>query len=1686
MKLNKRNFLTVILAVLCAVLLSVGISFMLPKNEVKTAYAEEALKVTPTIEFGTPRYIAAGAPGTTLTDCNFTSLSTTEPLGFSNYKATNSADSEDKKGSVGVTIASLYYADNFVHRFMVVPIIMKVKVPAHTVYTVKYTPEFGATPGAHGKAQGVYETWKDASDGNYDMELPLSTMAVSALTTGWKINADNGNTGSSELKAIFYNDKDDEKEISLYSFYYAKIGDGCTTPCTSSFSVSISGGETEVTKIGVPTATDTEQTYDETTKTFEFKYDIPTITQNGATVKYKTAYEDVKAEVEEALDYDGDAIEESTYTLSNIKENGTFKALNAGKYKVKFTLTDDAIANGIKWKDNTTGEQYITFEIKRKAVDVPTILNSTKTYKADEYEFALKDYDKDLMSVKSYTSNNNNSSITWDDTDGAEKFKATNAATYTVKFQMDSKNHIWKVDGSESADDQERTITINKKELTINTTPAANSSPIWDYQATGSISVTVTASGIANPDFVLNIYYVKTTDTNNYLTDGWDADTKKLDVSQIEASGKYKLCIELTGASANKNYCIKDDKFEMPFEIKSGGIDFKKISWTYKEGSGNAAALFNDGEQAEIRYKQDDKKNAIKYYILGDIPDGEYLKIDTSYNSNGYKNGFLTTKAGASFNDGCSAVGTYKTRVALISDTDHLFKSGTNCGSFGGDDTKGWYEIEWEIKKGKVDSKYLDNLNKYLEYKVAGGPLAGQWQTYDPDKPPQYGNGSIEIRLNPEKYPAGITDAEIFVNNKNTQISESDGYTAKVKFTYDDNYENEGNKEFKWQIVAKVIDVDWTSTFWKDGDGNDVLDENSAPYQIRELNIDDDLKQYIDYKYYIADPNDPMIRGTYIGMNEAGLKDLIGAPYNASSTNAVYVYVEAVLKSTATQYQLKDDTGNDYPNCTLFKLGATNTLVKVTLSATEMGYGDDKLKTSIISMFDTEAKGELNQNVYVEGIYIYDSEKNNLGLLKDFDGTKAAVGVYTIVIKLNAAGEETYTLSPGSKYTFTVKAKAIPVPTVSDITFNNDFINFTDYLGGSWADYKDIIKVGGTFDGVKNANTPYVATLTLTDTNYCWDYSKGITPISFSLTANEMTCTGTDTVATYNWVINPYVLDASNWNLKGKNGAVYNIPANLISGLDVNVNYLYHTDKAGSALEEGASLSAGSTYFVKAELVGADAGNFVFKETGNSVSDFAQYKLPQSGIAAFGGKVLSFLKNYWWWILIALAILILLIILIVVLVKRRKNKEEREEKKRQKEEEKERKEEEKRRREEEREEEKRRREEEREEEKRRREEEREREKAEREAERERQKAELEAEKERQKAELELAKAKQEAELAKMKAEAAATAGMAGVAVAAQPQQQAVAQPAQQVIDNTNNELLKEMREQMAELRAENRALQQQKQQQPVPQPQPQPQYNADPNALARLEAEMAAMRAENKAMHQSMQQQQQMPVAQPMVMPMQQPMMQMPMQMQQPMMQMPMMQQPSYGPMPSYGGNGGSADNGALARVEAQLNALQAQQRAKDEAEHRAEMSAMRAEMKATKEAEQTAEFAALRNQMLYGSSNNNTAQPALNAIPVIQAQPQQANNNPNSMDMLGALVVAALKNIAEPKANESKPMEQRIVEVEPPVAVNTPTVYPPDAVVTTTTRVDTTKPQPQQTRSRDDGRLFDVDGFYDSFEGNK
>ncbi|MDE5943454.1 MAG: hypothetical protein K2H30_04515, partial [Clostridia bacterium] len=237
---------------------------------------------------------------------------------------------------------------------------------------------------------------------------------------------------------------------------------------------------------------------------------------------------------------------------------------DVGTYTVKVELTSQAAANGIFKFDGTpdaskgNGDEsdtvrYFDFKITPKPIKVPSVLNSTTTYKFDVCEFALSDFDATIMSVvqTKLTSNVTNANVIWNSTN--EKFEATEAATYTVFFHMDSANYMWDV-GNGTTADQSKTITINKKEISITTTPAANTSPSWGLGETANIAVTassgITAAGYV-PDFVLNMYYIKDGDTANPLTTGIDSSAMTLDVSQIESSGEYKLCIELTSATAN-------------------------------------------------------------------------------------------------------------------------------------------------------------------------------------------------------------------------------------------------------------------------------------------------------------------------------------------------------------------------------------------------------------------------------------------------------------------------------------------------------------------------------------------------------------------------------------------------------------------------------------------------------------------------------------------------------------------------------------------------------------------------------------------------------------------------------------------------------------------------------------------------------------------------------------------------------------------------------------------------------------------------------------------------------------------------------------------------------------------------------------------------------------------------------
>ncbi len=228
-------------------------------------------------------------------------------------------------------------------------------------------------------------------------------------------------------------------------------------------------------------------------------------------------------------------------------------------------------------------------------------------------------------------------------------------------------------------------------------------------------------------------------------------------------------------------------------------------------------------------------------------------------------------------------------------------------------------------------------------------------------------------------------------------------------------------------------------------------------------------------------------------------------------------------------------------------------------------------------------------------------------------------------------------------------------------------------------------------------------------------------------------------------------------------------------------------------------------------------------------------------------------------------------------------------------------------------------------------------------------------------------------------------------------------------------------------------------------------------ARAKQEAELEKIRAQAQmaagagAASVAMPQQQAQPVQQqqpvPQAMPQQQPQYQ---QMPAPMpMQMPM--------MPQQQAQGSGMDSSVM------LALLQSQ----------AAMQAQITEMRATQDASVKAEMEMLKMQMLTGN-----APAAFLNVPQANGRPVQQGI---SAELLGEAIVSAFTRLA---ANGAKPAELPAHTEQETATANSHAVYPPDAVVTTTTTVDTTQ-KPLRRTERDGTRndFVDVDGFYDSID---
>ncbi|MDE7075758.1 MAG: hypothetical protein K2O62_00355, partial [Clostridia bacterium] len=572
----------------------------------------------------------------------------------------------------------------------------------------------------------------------------------------------------------------------------------------------------------------------------------------------------------------------------------------------------------------------------------------------------------------------------------------------------------------------------------------------------------------------------------------------------------------------------------------------------------------------------------------------------------------------------------------------NTFKSYLNNGD-------GTATLTFEIEIGKHEIT-VNGSDIPLKYQREGG----QVEDYDPKNPPEFNGKPITISLPHESlYPHGIKEIVFDDTPKKTQAGT---YSIGATVTLDDNHclANGGSTvhvEIPWEISKEVIKLAWGKPVYFDEYFND---STVAHLQVMLLSgLTEAQEGAIKYSFYKTVDGAP----DTTPLSDAELKALCTND-RFTDTNETWLYVKAELtEDGAKKYALENDATK---NPKRFKLGGQMTLIELKVDGDKIDgyeYGGELDLSKVFTLINTETGDPWDSSYYEIRVF---KDGVDIGDISEFKPAENGAGKYVIKINIKSEYAEDYTLDKSNTVDFEIQRKAISVPTVGEILFSGEYIKLADYLGGSYAEYKDIISISGDYTDIRNVSkNGYKARLVLTDPNYKWAIPATAEPASLKLFAAKLFDNAVevldDTTAELQWNITPLVVDTAEMWAKGKNGATLNLPENITKLIDaetLSVGYKYYDD-ADQYLET-PELKGGKSFRVEAVFGGIDAesGNVVFKTADgnfNTVSDKISYTVPQSAAAAFFGSAVGFLKANWLWLVIAAVALLFLIILICII-----------------------------------------------------------------------------------------------------------------------------------------------------------------------------------------------------------------------------------------------------------------------------------------------------------------------------------------------------------------------------------------------------------------------------------------------------
>ncbi|MDE6411347.1 MAG: hypothetical protein K2L02_02280 [Clostridia bacterium] len=720
---------------------------------------------------------------------------------------------------------------------------------------------------------------------------------------------------------------------------------------------------------------------------------------------------------------------------------------------------------------------------------------------------------------------------------GDRQFTALNADKYKVTLTLTNKDdYVWDSTGKSDDTDIEFEITAKTIKMYIPSFTPSNWAITQGYKAKANVELPTLESG--NTLTVILSAFYNGNAIRNLCAIGLDSNT---DIKEFELAtdtlspNTYLLGITYDDPSDvnAKNYNVildTDYSFTVKQPSASGGI-----IWRLMQGS---TLVGNMSDPADIDTATFDKKITYngKSFIFQVNADGLGYTVDSSYNSDGFVNGYKTVAKGK------TAALTTVTNAGEYVTTVRLKK---------GDETAE-YHIEWKIDKVKFDLskvRWLDN-----------GQIS-------------YNEKGMSVELDPETIPEGLTA----IVNSITPATVGQTSTATVTFTVDDstNYEvpvstdkdtytfkaNDGLTDFEWSkdwtVVPAVIPVKWTV-------GMITVDGKKVSVEALAGGYD----TYLKYVYYDVTDTAGVVPADATPLDEPAVVE-----------GAVKYYVAEV--SIKSNFDGKYVLGAGSKRSPVFEAGKNVTMVTLAPKKTAYPYTGQPVQFQF----------EVTQGAIAESAFEIVYYK---GMLKQVSAPKD-VGSYRAQIKLKSDYERDYYIDGDYTFDFTIDKAVIAInwdngtlPT--SLKLKNDEKSCITYeysdSDGNTVGFGTMCTTPGTYNVRAVIKSAY-------QKNYIFDNDEVETEWKqFVITQSDID--NGSVIDPNDPEGNKQYVEFSLASTSGTKGTAPQIKNN--AELSVGTDYVIEYFKDG---EPASAFSSAGKYQIKITLIGDKADNYILINGGN-------------------------------------------------------------------------------------------------------------------------------------------------------------------------------------------------------------------------------------------------------------------------------------------------------------------------------------------------------------------------------------------------------------------------------------------------------------------------------------------------------